>query len=90
MISVLYDLCTQLTYHKISIFVPSVNEPTGANVLGDASKYSLEELEQLGIGKDVSLDWEDSLHTALMPMTPCRSIESVLERKCDRKCYEYC
>jgi len=56
---------------------------TGSNVLGDVSKYSFEELEQLGIGKDVSLDWEDSLHTALMPMTPCRSIESVLERKCD-------
>lgn len=53
----------------------------GPNVLGDVSRYSLEELTELGIGKDVSLDWEDSLHTALMPMTPCRSIESVLERK---------
>ena len=51
----------------------------GSNVLGDVSKYSFEELEQLGIGKNVSLDWEDSLHTALMPMTPCRSIESVLK-----------
>lgn len=50
-------------------------------MLGDVSKCSLEELADLGIGKDVSLDWEDSLHTALMPMTPCRSIESVLERK---------
>ena len=53
----------------------------GPNVLGDVSRHSLEELANLGIGKDVSLDWEDSLHTALMPMTPCRSIESVLERK---------
>lgn len=53
----------------------------GPNVLGDVSRYNLEELLELGIGKDVSLDWEDSLHTALMPMTPCRSIESVLERK---------
>ena len=50
-------------------------------MLGDVSRYSLEELAELGIGKDVSLDWEDSLHTALMPMTPCRSIESVLERE---------
>ena len=50
-------------------------------MLGDVSRYNLEELAELGIGKDVSLDWEDSLHTALMPMTPCRSIESVLERK---------
>lgn len=49
--------------------------------MGDVSRYNLEGLAELGIGKDVSLDWEDSLHTALMPMTPCRSIESVLERK---------
>ena len=49
--------------------------------MSDVSRHSLEELADLGIGKDMSLDWEDSLHTTLMPMTPCRSIESVLEHE---------
>ena len=53
----------------------------GPNVLRDVSRHSLEDLADLGIGKDFSLDWEGSLHTALMPMTPCRSIESVLEHE---------
>ncbi|XP_065920713.1 serine/threonine-protein kinase D3-like [Dysidea avara] len=78
--SVTYYVGVDMTGFSPADLKPSSStEDEGTNVLGDVSKYSLEELEQLGIGKDVSLDWEDSLHTALMPMTPCRSIESVLE-----------
>lgn len=51
----------------------------GSNILGDVSKFSIVELEDMGIGLNTALLWEESLHNALMPVTPQASMGSLAE-----------
>ena len=52
---------------------------SGANVLGDCRHLSLSQLEDMGIGKNKALAWEDALHSALMPVTPQASMGSLAD-----------
>ena len=49
----------------------------GSNIVGDVSHLTLMELEDLGIGLNVALTWEEALHSALMPVTPQASMGSL-------------
>ena len=51
----------------------------GSNIVGDVSHLTLMELEDLGIGLNVALTWEEALHSALMPVTPQASMGSLSE-----------
>ena len=35
------------------------------------------ELESIGIGSDIGINWGEALHSALMPMTPAMSLSSL-------------
>ena len=60
---VIYYVGVDMTgFSPVDLKSSNNSEDEGSNVLGDVSKHSFEELEQLGISKDVSLDWEYSLH----------------------------
>lgn len=51
----------------------------GSNIVGNVSKYTIMELEDMGIGLNTALLWEESLHNALMPVTPQASMGSLAE-----------
>ena len=52
---------------------------SGANVLGNCRHLSLSQLEEMGVGKNKALIWEDALHSALMPITPQASMGSLAD-----------
>ena len=39
------------------------------------------QLEELGIGLNVGISWEEALHSALMPVTPQASMGSLADSK---------
>ena len=49
------------------------------NLLGDVSHMTLPELEEMGMGLNVGVQWEEALHAALMPVTPQCSMGSLAE-----------
>eukprot|EP00731_Ephydatia_muelleri_P027171 Em0019g44a len=51
----------------------------GVNVLGDCSGLTLQELENIGVGLNVGILWEEALHSALMPITPQTSMASLAD-----------
>ena len=52
-----------------------------SNLLGDVSDMTLTQLEDLGIGLNVGISWEEALHSALMPITPQASMGSLADSK---------
>lgn len=42
---------------------------------------TLSQLEDIGVGLDVALSWEEGLHNALMPITPQASMGSLADSK---------
>ena len=62
--------------------LPSLPLPTSAsavNLLGDMSHVPLAQLEEMGVGLNVGIQWEEALHAALMPITPQCSMGSLAE-----------
>ncbi len=49
----------------------------GANLLGDVSHLTHVQLEEIGVGLNASILWEEALHSALMPVTPQASMGSL-------------
>lgn len=49
------------------------------NVLGDVSHLTVAQMEELGVGLNVGIQWEEALHAALMPVTPQCSMGSLAE-----------
>lgn len=57
------------------ISVPfTTDEP---NILRGYERMSPGELESIGIGSDIGINWGEALHSALMPMTPAMSLSSL-------------
>ena len=54
---------------------------SGANVLGDVSHMTIPQLEDWGVGLNISIAWEDALPSALMPITPQASMGSLADGK---------
>ena len=54
-------------------------EINSTNLLGDVSEMTLTRLEELGVGLNVGIAWEEALHSALMPITPQASMGSLAE-----------
>lgn len=59
----------------------SGSEINSSNLLGNVSEMSLTQLEDLGVGLNVGIAWEEALHSALMPITPQASMGSLAESK---------
>ena len=53
----------------------------GASVLKNVSHLNLIQLEEIGIGLNVALSWEEAFHGALMPVTPQASMGSLADSK---------
>lgn len=53
--------------------------PNAVNILGDVSHLSYSQLEELGVGLNVGIAWEEALHSALMPITPQASMGSLAD-----------
>lgn len=51
----------------------------GVNLLGDWSGLTPQELENIGVGLNVGILWEEALHSALMPITPQTSMASLAD-----------
>ena len=49
------------------------------NLLGDVTHMGPTELEEMGIGLNAGIQWEEALHAALMPVTPQCSMGSLAE-----------
>lgn len=47
------------------------------NILRGYERMSPGELESIGIGSDIGINWGEALHSALMPMTPAMSLSSL-------------
>ena len=47
------------------------------NILRGFERMSPGELESMGIGSDIGINWGEALHSALMPMTPAMSLSSL-------------
>lgn len=62
----------------IVIISPSLSANT-VNLLGDTSSLSPTQLEDMGIGLTIGIQWEEALHAALMPVTPQCSMGSLAE-----------
>ena len=62
----------------IRLFLCSITV-AGSNILGDISSFTIAELEEIGVGLNMALVWEESLHNALMPITPQASMGSLAE-----------
>ena len=56
-----------------------------SNLLGNVSEMSLTQLEDLGVGLNAGIAWEEALHSALMPITPQASMGSLAESKSVKK-----
>ena len=69
---------TKLIYYCVNSGV----EMNSSNLLGDVSEMTLTQLEELGVGLNVGIAWEEALHSALMPITPQASMGSLAESKC--------
>ena len=83
---VLYTLCSSLgIVTKCDYDSPS--SANSVNILGDVSHLSFSQLEDLGIGLNVGIAWEEALHSALMPITPQASMGSLADSEsCDLFC----
>ena len=53
----------------------------GANILCNVSHYTSNQLEEIGVGLNIALSWEEGLHNALMPVTPQASMGSLADSK---------
>ena len=53
----------------------------GANILCNVSHYTGNQLEEIGVGLNIALSWEEGLHNALMPVTPQASMGSLADSK---------
>ena len=62
-----------------SPFQPLPATANAVNLLGDVSHMSPSQLEDMGIGLNVGIQWEEALHAALMPVTPQCSMGSLSE-----------
>ena len=60
---------------------PSLSTADAVNILGDVSNMTFIQLEELGIGLNVGISWEEALHSALMPVTPQASMGSLADSK---------
>jgi protein kinase D len=60
---------------------PKDQEAFGGNILGDVSHLTLSQLEDIGVGLNIALGWEEAFHGALMPVTPQASMGSLADSK---------
>ncbi|CAI8049417.1 Serine/threonine-protein kinase D3 [Geodia barretti] len=75
-----YYVGVDMTGALSSDLKPSGPTDSGAiNLLGDVSHMTLPELEDMGMGLNVGVQWEEALHAALMPVTPQCSMGSLAE-----------
>jgi len=58
---------------------PDPVSASAVNLLGDVSNMTFIQLEELGIGLNVGITWEEALHSALMPITPQASMGSLAD-----------
>ena len=65
----------------IPVLFFSFHTASAANLLGDVSHMNLTQLEDLGIGLNTGIMWEEALHSALMPVTPQASMGSLADSK---------
>lgn len=62
----------------ITSLSPSLSA-SAVNLLGDTSALTPSQLEDMGIGLNVGIQWEEALHAALMPVTPQCSMGSLAD-----------
>ena len=67
-------LCPQLCLPCARCRPSTTDEP---NILRGYERMSPGELESIGIGSDIGINWGEALHSALMPMTPAMSLSSL-------------
>ena len=63
----------------LSLLLPLPTSASAVNLLGDMSHVPLAQLEEMGVGLNVGIQWEEALHAALMPITPQCSMGSLAE-----------
>ena len=61
------------------LLIVTGGETNSTNLLGDISNMSLTQLEDLGVGLNAGIAWEEALHSALMPITPQASMGSLAD-----------
>ena len=66
--------CRTSSLYTLSHFLVS-----GENTLCGAENKSVTDLEDWGVGLNIALNWEEALHTALMPVTPQASMGSLAD-----------
>ena len=75
----MHTYCTYM--YQAYVMLYSGSEMNSSNLLGNVSEMSLTQLEDLGVGLNVGIAWEEALHSALMPITPQASMGSLAESK---------